>query len=139
MNNIKINIMYDQYGEEIDGFTNISHDQITNVINGTINEIICSVLDYCEYQERINLIITLCKKIANNGTITFKFINGTKLFKDAIKGNSNSQYLSKIIKDSKSLFLESDVLEVVSQINAVQIFKQFNSNEYSILVLQKKL
>ena len=98
-----------------------------------------SILDQLNASSRIELINILTKKVENLGFITLKFINTTKICKDLIKGNSNSQYLSNIVENSKSLFVDSDMIDILSKIDNISIQKTYYDNIYSIIVLQKKL
>lgn len=136
----KINIIdNDNSKDEIEGYNNLPVEQIGSLSNGTCSEIICTILDKSKYDNRINTIINLYKKLSNLGFLTLKFINGTKLCKDVMKGNSNSRFISSIVSQSESIFLESDIIEIISQIEGAKIHKTYNDNYYSIVVIQKKL
>lgn len=139
MNKINILINEDDKTHILDGYYNLTMDSIDKIINGTCEEIICATLDTNEYQERISNTVKLCKKLANNGYLTIKFLDGTKLCKDVYRGNSSGQYLSNIVSKSKSLFLDSDLMEMVSQMQDIKLHKMYNDNNYIVAVLQKKL
>lgn len=135
----KINLIFNDIDSKIEGYNNLSVEQAENLTNGTCEEIICTILDKYTYDIRINLIATLCKKLSNLGFLTLKFINGTKICKDVAHGNSNSRFLSSIINESHSIFLESDMMEIISQTSGIVLHKTFNDNLYLTIVLQKKL
>lgn len=134
----KINIITNDK-EEIDNYNNISIEQAKALSNGTCAEIMCTNLDKFPYDDRINAIVNLYKKLSNLGFLTLKFINGTKLCKDVSRGNSNSRFLSSVISESQSVFLESDIIEIISQIEGATIYKTYNDNSYLTVVIQKKL
>ena len=136
----KINVVItNNESTDMDSFDNVSVDIVKKITNGTCSEIICSILDQLNASSRIELINILTKKVENLGFITLKFINTTKICKDLIKGNSNSQYLSNIVENSKSLFVDSDMIDILSKIDNISIQKTYYDNIYSIIVLQKKL
>lgn len=134
----KINVIFDD-SDKIEGYSNISAEQVSSLTNGTCEEIFCLTLDKYNYDARLNLIVVLCKKLSNLGLLTLKFINGTKICRDAFKGNATSRSLSSIVNQSKSIFFESDIHEIVAQIDNMIIFKTFNNNTEITTVLQKKL
>jgi len=134
----KINIINTDQ-EKIDGYYNINIEQAGKLINGTVEEMVCVVLDKYSYKDRISNLIMMCKKLGNLGLLTLKFVNATKICKDVIKGNMSSQHLSSVVLESNSLFLESDIIEIVSQIENIKIYKMYNDNTNTVIVLQKKL
>lgn len=134
----KINIVISG-SDNIEGYNNITVDDLLKITNGTCNEIICSILDYYPYDERISLLANLCKKLSNLGLLTIKFIDASKICKDVIKGNCSSQFLSSLVNKYKSFFLEHDITELVSQIDSMRIYKTYNDNINSIIVLQKNI
>lgn len=136
----KINVvMSNNESTDMDSFDNVSVDIVKKITNGTCSEIICSILDQLNANDRIELMNVLAKKVENLGFITLKFINATKVCKDLIKGHSNSQYLSGIIENNKSLFIDSDMIDILSKIDNISIQKTYYDNIYNIIVLQKKL
>lgn len=134
----KINIITDET-ENLEGYHNIDLKTLSQITNGTCDEIICTILDKLNYTDRINTVALLCRKIVDGGSLTLKFINGSKICKDCAKGNMSTQSLSNIIDKSKSMFLESDIIELVSQTEGININKIFNDNISLMVVLQKKL
>lgn len=134
----KINIVNTE-SDILEGYSNLNIDEVKNITNGTCSEIVCTVLDKLDFNSRMEMINILCKKIANLSFITFKFFNATKLCKDLIKGNINSAFLSKIVAENESLFIESDMIEIITQISNIGIHKIYNDNQYTVIVLQKKL
>lgn len=136
----KINVVIsNDPSTDMDSFENISVDMVKKVTNGTCSEIICSILDKISLSERVELVNILSKKIENLGFLTLRFINATKICKDIIKGNSNSQHLSTIVENSKSLFMDSDMLDMLLKIDNISIHKMYYENIYTIIVLQKQL
>lgn len=134
----KINIVATK-DDTLEGYLNLSLDEFKQVTNGTCSEIVCTILDRLDFTTRLETISIATKKAENLGFITFKFFNATKLCKDLIKGNINSGFLSKIVSENESLFIESDMIEVITQINNIAIHKMYNDNQYTVIVLQKKL
>jgi hypothetical protein len=134
----KLNIVITE-SDNLDGYFNLTIDHLDKVTNGTCGEIICGVLDSYLYKDRVSYIVNLCKKLTNSGFLTFKFLNATKICKDVAKGNANSQFLSNIVAQSKSLFLDSDMIEIISQMDGIKIYKIYNDNNHVVIVLQKKL
>lgn len=134
----KLNIVNSE-NDHINGYENIKIENINSVINGTCENIICSVLDSFSYKDRLSSIVTMCKKLSNMGSLTLRFIDGTRLCKDAYKGNVNSSFISGVLEQTKSIFLDSDITELVSQMQDINIAKAYNDNLYCIVILQKNL
>ncbi|MEX0597211.1 MAG: hypothetical protein WD512_11985 [Candidatus Paceibacterota bacterium] len=134
----KINVIITE-SDNLEGCYNLKSDDLNKVINGTCPEIICGVLDSYSYKDRVSNIVSFSKKLSNSGFLTLKFINATKICKDVSRGNSSSQFLSTIVAQSQSLFLDSDMIELVSQMDGIKIHKIYNDNSHVIVVLQKKI
>ncbi|MFN9954677.1 MAG: hypothetical protein ACK55I_16395 [bacterium] len=134
----KLNIINTNSGK-LEGYFNLTIDKLNDIINGTSEEIICEVLDTYSYKDRVDNILLMCKKLSNEGSLTLKFINATKLCKDVSKGNCGSQFLSNIVLNSQSLFLDSDIIELISQLQDIKIYKMYNDNLYLVVVLKKQL
>lgn len=134
----KINIVTTKE-DVLEGYLNLNVDEFKQVTNGTCSEIICTILDKLDFATRLETISVAIKKVENLGFITFKFFNATKLCKDLIKGNINSGFLSKIVSENESLFIESDMIEIITQISNIAIHKMYNDNQNTVIVLQKKL
>lgn len=123
----------------IEGYQNINVDTFNRITNGTAAEIILDDIDNQIFTDKIALIATAFKKLENTGLLTIKFHNFTKISKELLKGNLNSQALSNIVEKSKSCISESDIMELVSRADGIRPFKAYNDNLYSIVVLQKQL
>ena len=61
----KINIIVAE-SDNLDGYHNLTIDDLNKVINGTCSEIICTALDNYVYKDRITNIVNLCKKLSNS-------------------------------------------------------------------------
>lgn len=134
----KYNIVLDiDNAASINNITNITTSDLSNIVSGTATNILCEILDNLSYEDRLKTMALMIKKLSFNGELTIKFINSFKICKDLIRGNINSKSWSETIENCKSMFCESDILDIVSKTDNVRINKIYNSNNYIIAVLKK--
>jgi hypothetical protein len=133
----KYNIVLEKTTPSINNIENVTIEEFSNIISGTASYILCEILDNLTHEDRIKAIALMIKKISFGGEITLKFINLFKICKDLIKGNINSKSWSDIVEKSSSMFMESDILDIVSRIENIRVNKLYNSNNHIIIVLKK--
>jgi hypothetical protein len=135
---IKYNLtLKNDVSENISGFDNLDINNLDKLINGTIDFIVCEILDKLEYEDRLKTINTIFKKLSFGGEVTFKFMNAFQLCKNIVKGDMTSKSLSDTISNLKSLFLESDTIDIINQMENVKIIKIYNNNNYIIMNIKK--
>ena len=133
----KYNIVLNADSPTINSLDNVVISELPSVVSGTATHVLCEVLDNLSYEDRLKTLGLMIKKLSFNGELTLKFINVFKICKDLIRGNINSKSWSEIIENYKSMFAESDILDIVSKTNNIRIDKIYNSNNYVIVVLKK--
>lgn len=133
----KYNLVLNENTPSINNINNVTLTELSGVVSGTAENILCEVLDGLTYDERLKAIGLMIKKLSFGGEITIKFINTYKLCKDLIRGDINSKSWSEIVENSKSMVVESDILEIVSKTDQIKINKIYNSNNHIIVVLKK--
>jgi len=133
----KYNLVLNKDTPPINNINNVTLTEFSNVVSGTAENILCEILDGLTYEERLKTIGLMIKKLSFGGEITVKFINAYKICKDLIKGDINSKSWSEIVENSKSMFVESDILEIISKTDKIKINKIYNSNNHIIAVLKK--
>ena len=134
---IKYNLITADTQETISGFDNLNILNLDKLINGTIDFIVCETLDKLEYIERLKTINVIFKKLSFGGEVTFKFFNAYQLCKSVIKGDITSKSLSESINNLSSLFIESDMIDLVNQIDNIKIVKIYNNNNHIIINIKK--
>jgi hypothetical protein len=135
---IKYNLtLKNDSSETIAGFDNLNIENLDKLINGTIDFIVCEILDKLNYNDRLKTINTIFKKLSFGGEVTFKFMNAYQLCKNIVKGDMTSKSLSETIQDLNSLFLESDTIDIMNQMENVKIIKVYNNNNYIIMNIKK--
>ena len=134
---IKYNLTTADTQEKISGFDNLDISNVDKLINGTIDFIFCEILDKLEYIDRLKTINTIFKKLSFGGEVTFKFFNAYQLCKSVIKGDMTSKSLSEIVNNLNSLFVESDMMDLVNQTDNIRIVKIYNNNNHIIINIKK--
>lgn len=134
---IKYNLTTTDTQEKISGFDNLDISNVDKLINGTIDFIVCEILDKLEYIDRLKTINTIFKKLSFGGEVTFKFFNAYQLCKSVIKGDMTSKSLSEIVNNLNSLFVESDMMDLVNQTDNIRIVKIYNNNNHIIINIKK--
>lgn len=134
---IKYNLTTADTQEKISGFDNLDISNVDKLINGTIDFIVCEILDKLEYIDRLKTINTIFKKLSFGGEVTFKFFNAYQLCKSVIKGDMTSKSLSEIVNNLNSLFVESDMMDLVNQTDNIRIVKIYNNNNHIIINIKK--
>lgn len=135
---IKYNLITQNSSEEkIAGFDNLDIANLDKLINGTIDFIVCECLDKLDYLSRLKVISTIFKKLSFGGEVTFKFFNSYQLCKNIIKGDMTSKALSEIVGSVQSLFLESDMMDLINQMENVKIIKIYNNNNHIVMNIKK--
>jgi hypothetical protein len=133
-----INLVIDDNAPSVGG-VNVNMDSLDKISNGSIDSIMCLVLDSFEYDDRKNKLISILKKIKNGGELTIRFADTKKIMIDFVNNKLSSEQLSKIISQTNSLNTESDILELLSINNQFSIMKMYNDNNYLIMVIKKTL
>lgn len=123
--------------EKISGFDNLDISNLDKLINGTIDFIVCESLDSLDYASRLKVIATIFKKLSFGGEVTFKFFNSYQLCKNVIKGDMTSKSLSETIASAQSLFLESDMMDIINQMENAKIIKIYNNNNHIVMNIKK--
>lgn len=135
---IKYNLITQNSSQEtISGFDNLDVTNLDKLINGTIDFIVCESLDSLDYISRLKVISTIFKKLSFGGEATFKFLNSYQLCKNIIKGDMTSKFLSEVVASVNSLFLESDMMDLINQMENVKIIKIYNNNNHIVMNIKK--
>lgn len=135
---IKYNLITQNSSQSaISGFDNLDVDNLDKLINGTIDFIVCESLDDLDYVSRLKIINTIFKKLSFGGEVTFKFLNSYQLCKNIIKGDMTSKSLSEVVASVNSLFLESDMMDIINQMESVKIIKIYNNNNHIVMNIKK--
>lgn len=132
----KINLII-QDTDKIDGYENIYINDFQQKTNGSVDEIICTILDKLEYSARLNLLGAIVKKLSFEGTCTIKILNAFSILKHSLEGKINSKSLSDIINNSKSLLFESDMMDLFNQIQYIDVIKVYNVDKYLVMNISK--
>jgi len=134
---MKYNLVLTNDTNKISGINNILLDDMNNIVNGTASLIMCEILDQLEYEKRIKILSDAIRKISFGGEVVIKFLNIYKICKELIKGNVNSKSFSSFVSNSNSVFLESDIFELISKTPHINIHKLYNSDNHIIVHIQK--
>jgi hypothetical protein len=125
--------------KEINGYHNININDLANIINGSITNIVCECLDDLPFETRSKTVVDIINKLAFEGKATFLMINGTVLANRVLKNELDSNKLSSIINEVKSIWTDYYITEVFNNMAHIQIEKYYIENIYTAISINKKL
>jgi hypothetical protein len=125
--------------KEINGYHNININDLPNIINGSITNIVCECLDDLPFETRGKTVMDIINKLAFEGKATFLMINGTVLANRVLKNELDSNKLSSIINEVKSIWTDYYITEVFNNMAHIQIEKYYIENIYTAISINKKL
>ena len=132
----EINIITDNR-HEVKGYNNILYSDIENITNGFVSNIIFTTIDFLEYETKFKTLTSALKKIAYGGSLVLKFMNPVLLASQIKNGTIDSEKLSKIVADMKSMGFVEEISSIVSQHPDLKINKLYNDNIYTIMHIEK--
>jgi hypothetical protein len=125
--------------KEIDGYNNINIVDLPNIINGSINNILCECLDDIPFETRGKTILDIVNKLAFEGKATFLMINGTVLANRILKNEIDSSKLSSTLSAIKSIWTDYYITEVFNNMTHIEIEKYYIESIYTSITINKKL
>lgn len=128
-----------EHSSPVEGYQNVLIGNIDAVTNGYINDIVCECLDLVEIQDRTLLLQKILTKMSFEGSATFKFINATVLANRILRNEIESEKISHIIKNTRSLWTDSVISQIFGSIPNTAIEKNYTENIYSIISIRKGL
>lgn len=133
----QINVVVDSTKDSVDGYNNISVDQIASITNGYVTNIIMTTLDKLDSDKRNAIFIECLKKLSFGGQLTIKFLNLILLASRIKSSYINGNKFSEIIAESKSFWTESDFMELIAGLNDYKLIKIINEDLNIIAVIEK--
>ena len=134
----KINICIDPEKEiGISGYGHLALDNISNIVNGSAEDIIFKYADEIDPDVRSGLTVELLKKIRHQGTLTLEFLNVGLVGKNIYNGSINGLMLSKIMGKKKSFIFLSEIEELIESIPKFFIKNKYNMNNNIVVVIIK--
>jgi hypothetical protein len=127
--------------QKIEGYLNIdmSAQEAQSITNGSVENMLCECLDYLAFDIRHKVLKDIISKLAFDGIATFKFVNATLLANKTFKNEIDSNKLSQLIANIKSLWTEYYILELFNSMPNIEIEKYYLDYVYTIITLKKKL
>jgi hypothetical protein len=118
---------------------NVDIEKIDEITNGSIDKIICSVLDAFTIEERKQMLVKVMKKIKNNGELIIRFLDGQKVCRDYANEKISSETLSLIVNSVRSISSDIDIFDVVHNQKNFSIVKKYHDNNLLIIHLFKTI
>lgn len=134
----KINICLSEK-DVIDGYQNITPNQLNTIVNGSVNEIIFRGLDFVTNEQRSQIIVDILNKVKNNGEVTFEFLDLVTMSKEAYLGSMTSKAISSLIDGKRSLGYEDDIVHIVENFPQFKIKNRFNHGQNIVMTIIKEL
>lgn len=133
----QINVVVDKEKDIVQGYNNISVEDISSITNGYVQTIIFTTLDKLENNKRNLVFIECLKKLTFGGQLTIKFLN-LMLLASRVKSNYiNGVKFSEVVDELKSFWTESDFMELIAGINNYKVVKIINEDLNIIAVIEK--
>lgn len=135
---MKINLcLSEQY--IIPGYQNITPNQISSLINGSVDEIVFRGLDLITYDQRSQIIVDILNKIKHKGEITLEFLDIITISKEIYLGSMTSKTISGLIDGKRSLGYEHDILDIVQNFPQFKIKNKYNNGQNIIITIVKEI
>ena len=134
----KINICVSEK-DVIQGYQNITPTQITNLINGSVDEIIFKGLDFIPYEQRNQIVADILSKIKSGGQAIFEFLDIIAMAKEIYLGSMTPKTISGLIDGKRSLGYENDLLELIANFPQFQIKNRHNNGASIVVTINKEI
>jgi hypothetical protein len=123
----------------LENYQTIPIENISTIVNGYITNIICECLDQVEYTQRELVAHQIITKISFEGFATFKFLNASILGAKILKNELDSEKLSIVIKNLKSIWTESKITDFFASIPNIVVQKNYIEHIYTVITICKQL
>lgn len=133
----QINIVVDQNTDSVDGYNNISIENLPGLTNGYVESIIFTTIDKLDSKSRQEYFVECLKKLCHGGSLTVKFLNLNQIATKLKNSHMNGKEFANLIRGVNSCWTERDFLEFISNINGFGLIKMFYENANIVAVLQK--
>ncbi len=133
----RINIVVEEPADNMDGHINIKIEDIDKVTNGYVNNILFNSIDKIDQKNRNITFITLLKKLTRGGSITMKFINPESIGKRIKSAGLSSEMFMSYVNNLKSVWMETEFLELISNMTDCSLIKHIHDDINSIVVISK--
>jgi hypothetical protein len=134
----KINICVSEK-DVIQGYQNITPNQINTLINGSLDEIIFKGLDLMPFDQRNQIIADILSKIKSGGQAIFEFLDIISMAKEMYLGSMSSKAASGLIDGKRSLGYENDLLELIGNFPQFQIKNRYNNGSSIVVTINKEI
>jgi len=134
----KINICVSEK-DVIQGYQNITPNQINTLINGSLDEIIFKGLDLIPFDQRNQIIADILSKIKSGGQAIFEFLDIISMAKEIYLGSMSSKAVSGLIDGKRSLGYENDLLELIGNFPQFQIKNRYNNGSSIVVTINKEI
>ena len=134
----KINICVSEK-DVIQGYQNITPNQINTLINGSLDEIIFKGLDLIPFDQRNQIIADILSKIKSGGQAIFEFLDIISMAKEIYLGSMSSKAVSGLIDGKRSLGYENDLLELIGNFSQFQIKNRYNNGSSIVVTINKEI
>lgn len=123
----------------IQGYQNITPNQIGNLINGSIDEIIFKGLDIIPHDQRNQIIADILSKIKSGGQAIFEFLDIISMSKEIYLGSMSSKAISARIDGKRSLGYENDIVEIIANFPQFKIKHRHNNGDTIVITINKEI
>lgn len=133
---IKINICLTEQ-DAINGYTNVSINQLNGLVNGSIDEIIFRRIDGLSYEERVPILSTMLLKMKYNGILILEMLDLMSVGKEMFVGSITSKSLSTLLSQVTSVGYEFDIIDQLSNFPNYLIRNKHSHNHKLTLTIIK--
>jgi len=131
-----INITNEFVKDTIPNTSSVDISNIDNLVNYSVDSIICGVLEYIEDNECELFVTSLLEKMRNEGNIIIKFVNFKKLFIEYINQQISSAKVFQYLRNKKNMLCPDKVINILNQ-NGFMILKMDQNENYFTIMSQR--
>lgn len=134
---IKVNVCLSET-DAIDGYNNISINQLGTLVNGSIDELVFRNLDGISHEARISTVSDLLSKIKYDGSLTIEILDLMAIGKEMFNGSITSKSLSALLSGARSVGYEFDIVEQIANFQSFIIRNKYTRNFKLTIIITKQ-
>ena len=133
-----INVVNQFVKDSIPNTNQVDVSNIGNLVNYSVDSVICNVLEYVDDAEFEGLIADLLEKIREGGNIIMKFINFKKIFIAYINQQSSGSEVFSCLKNKKNILSPDKLINILNRHDFMILKLDQQDNEFIVMAQRTK-
>jgi hypothetical protein len=128
-----INIVNQFVKDSIPNTNQVDVSNIGNLVNYSVDSIICNILEYIDDTEFEAMVSDLLGKIREGGNVIIKFVNFKKIFITYINQQSSGSEVFDFLKNKKNILSPDKIINVLNRHHFMILKIDQQDNEFIIM------